>query len=235
MHRDKNNNMKKLVIVSALCFVASWVMAQKPDKKSVAAEVQLNFQTGTAAISVVSPHLKGRFFFKNDFAGRLTLGITSSGTTTNYTENTDGTGGRGKQEKFSNKWTIAGGVEKHFKGTERLSPYIGAEILHSEGVTDEIARSNYDGTNYVPDFIQNIIPGTTITHSLNVLLGADYYFVNSIYLGVEVSWGYQSSSTGQGTDKIFSNNIDNTTVTPESDSHGFGVAANGGLRLGFVF
>ena len=227
--------MKKLFLLSALCFASVISNAQKPEKNSVSAEVQLNFQTGTAAVSILSPVLKGRFFIKNNLAARLSLGITGTTTTTTYTENPDGTGGIGKEEKSSNKFTIAGGVEKHFKGTERLSPYIGVEIWHSSGVTDEIARSNYDGTSYAPDFIQNILPGTTITHGINAVLGADYYFVNHVYLGVEVSWGYQSSSTGQGEDTIFSNNINSTTVTPASDTHGWAVAANSGLRLGFVF
>lgn len=226
---------KKLFLLSALCFLSLFSFAQKPEKNSVSAEVQLNFQTGTAAISVLSPALKGRFFIKNNLAARLSLGITGTTTTTNYTENPDGTGGIGKEEKSSNKFTIAAGVEKHFKGTERLSPFIGAEIAHSSGVTDEIARSNYDGTNYAPDFIQNILPGTTTTTSFNILLGADYYFVNHVYLGVEVSWGYQTGSTAQGEDTIFSNNINSTTVTPSSDTHGWAVAANSGIRLGFVF
>jgi len=228
--------MKKLIVFILFSSVIFFAYGQKPDKNSVTSEVQLNFQTGTSAISISSPELKGRYFFNNQFAGRLTFGIWGTKTVSNYFENPDGTGGVGKQEKSSSEFTIGLGVEKHLKGTERLSPYFGAGILYSSGTTDEITRSNTDGTNYAPNFIQNIIPGATNSFGLNVLMGADYYFVNNIYIGIEIAWGYQSGTTAQGTDEsITSGNVSTIYVTPETSTTGFAVSTNSGLRLGFRF
>lgn len=220
----------------ALIMMIGYANAQKPEAHSVTAEVQLNFQTGTAAISVSAPKLRGRYFIKNNLAGRLTLGYSYSNTTLNFAENEDGTGGTGKQDSTSSNFSIGIGIEKHFKGTERFSPYMGAEISSSAGTVGEISRSNTDGTSYVPNIIQNIIPGMTNTITFNLLIGADYYFINNVYLGIEAAWGYQHSTTAEGT-KTTTTGSNNTVtvVTPETSSTGFGISTNAGLRLGFRF
>lgn len=227
--------MKKLFLLSALCFAAVFAHAQKPSKNSVTAEVQLNFQTGAAAVSVVSPNLKGRYFFKDQTALRGLIGISSLTADTTFYENPDGTGGKGTQEVSGFQTRIAAGIERHVKGSSRLSPYFGAEIYYSWGVLGEVKSNSTDGLTYVQDLIWSVVPGTTTQLAVVGLLGADYYFVDKVYLGVEVSWGYYSSSTGQGEEKVTTLGGTAKAVVPESSWHGFQSGANSGLRLGFVF
>ena len=73
---------------------------------------------------------------------------------------------------------------------------------------------------------------------LNVVMGADYYVLDGLYLGGEMGLGiFQMGSTGDGT-------LDMTTggvAAPQSKILGgssfnlFGVYTTGGVRLGYKF
>ena len=182
--------------IAALSF-SSVAFAQKPVKGSVTGEVQLNFQTGTAAIGVVAPSLNFRYFLMDDLALRLKLAITSTKDKTGDVE-----------DKTSN-FSFAPGIEKHFKGTDKLSPYIGAEIPISGGKVEHktAAGSSTDKTS---------------SFGVNLIFGGDYYVWQSVYVGAEVAWGFSSG-----------------TSTPEvgekTTTSGFSLGANSGIRLGMKF
>lgn len=101
---------------------------------------------------------------------------------------------------------IKPGIEKHFEGTDRISPYVGAEIdfaIQSVTLIDErqvdpagstIGTVTKRGNNKSDD------PSTVDSNrnedgytriGLNLVAGADFYIFKNLYLGTEIGWGFQ--------------------------------------------
>ncbi len=171
--------------------LSSAAFAQKPAKGAITGEVQLNFQTGTAPIGITASALNFRYFFADDMAARLKFGVLSSSSKPD-----------GGEKVTSSTIIFSPGVEKHFAGTEKLSPYAGAELSISSGKDEYKTKTSSFG--------------------LGIIIGADYYFVPSVYVGGEISYGFSSSTT-----------------TPDgggkSTSSSLGLDTNSGIRLGIKF
>ena len=228
--------MKKVLISAALVCLAGLTYAQKPVAGDVTGDVELRLQTGGDYIHVLSPNLNARYFLKDDLALRLSLGVNTSSSSQDYTENADGTGGTGKQESSSSNFGIGVGLQKHFAGTEKLSPYIGAGISFNSGSSSE-TWTNFDGTSFATGYNVKVDGASTSTFGINLNAGADYYFVPNVYVGIEVGFGFSSSSEGKETTTI-TPGTGATTITVVSQggsSSGIGMGANSGLRFGFVF
>ncbi|MBK6988318.1 MAG: outer membrane beta-barrel protein [Bacteroidia bacterium] len=233
--------MKKIMISAALVCLAGFTYAQKPVAGDVTGDVELQFQTGTSAIHILSPNLNARYFLKDDMALRLSLSLNTSSTSQDYTENADGTGGTGTAESSSSGFGIGVGIQKHFAGTERLSPYVGAGISFNSGSSSEdwnnVGMDPFTGQmGYVSGTTVKVDGASTSTFGIGVNAGADYYFVNHIYLGIEVGLGFASTSIGEETTTVTATGVPTTTtVSQGGSSSGINVGANSGLRLGFVF
>lgn len=102
-----------------------------------------------------------------------------------------------KTEKSFN-FSIRPGYEMHFEGTDRLSPYVGAELLFASG-SETLIKEFHDGINAVDDadvakrstWEAERKRGTT-TFGLNAVAGFDFYFVDNLYLGAEIGFGFQN-------------------------------------------
>ncbi len=144
--------------------------------------------------------IRGRMFIDEDMAFRAGVFLATSSFS---------------QDKTSNASTavdLAFGVEKHFKGTKNLSPYVGGEAYLGFGASS----SEKNNTTSSEPFKFGI--------GLRGVFGADYYFVENVYLGVEAGLGLQLNTEGEGDPKQ-----QESKVT-------FGIAPLiAGLKLGFVF
>jgi hypothetical protein len=185
--------------------------------------------------------LRLRYFIADDLAARVSFVYESFKETTNFTENADGTGGKGSAVAKGSSFTFAPGIEKHFEGTSKLSPYVGGVLgLTFEGASEEWENSA-NGTSYTKDVKATVegantsggVAGTAIGVSL--VLGADYYITEALYLGAEVLWGWQTVSIKESTTSVTAAGGATTkTVTPEGGISGFGIATSG-VRLGWKF
>lgn len=128
---------------------------------------------------------------------------------------------------------IRPGYEKHFAGTDRLSPYIGAELdiaLKNSKITNDGAGSFTEITGAWSD---NGLERGFTRFGFNALVGADFYFARHFYVGTEFGFGFQYtkssdieiSLTGSTTDFT----LDGGTVMQ------VGPNFNSSIRLGFVF
>jgi hypothetical protein len=135
-------------------------------------------------------------------------------------------------------FTIRPGYEKHFAGTDRLSPYVGAEILFSvTRTTDEIQSqwSNNDGQEQLQT---ETTTGGFNTFGINLVAGTDFYFADNIYLGAEIGFGF--ARTGDVESEVSYDNapegLDGGTSTVGNVTNsGFGANFQGSLRLGWLF
>lgn len=82
---------------------------------------------------------------------------------------------------------IRPGLEKHFEGTEKLSPYIGGELLIGFQTSTFISESQSGSA--VSEFkITNGSPDDGLTIGLGGVAGVDYYFARKFYLGLELNY-----------------------------------------------
>ncbi len=229
--------MKKLMLIVAFAGVASFAFAQKPVTGDRTAEVGLNFQTGTAAISYTVPELRFRKFMTDDMAYRLRVNLGS-------TSNTDAFdfGTYSWEAKTGSGFGInlSPGVEMHMKGTGKLSPYMGAEvnIMFNTGATAETTNGSSssiagaaNGDKY------SMKGGSMFGFGAGVVMGADYYVADGVYVGVEYGLGlFNMTSVGEGETKTTVGG--GAEVTAKSATNKtfdlFGVSG-GGVRLGYKF
>jgi len=177
--------------------------------------------------------LRFRYFAKETLAFRLGFGLSSTKNTDNlYDPNDDSR--KGTYKTSETDFLLNLGVEKHFTGTERLSPYVGGDLLL--GVSSEKKEFNHTtigGSAYAEDNSGNIKGPGSLGFGVRAVVGADYYIAKRVYLGAEAGFGFLSTKDGKTTTKV----NDEPTITEKSAGSGFELAPNviTGVRIGFVF
>lgn len=234
--------MRKFIILFVSISLLSNLLAQKPIKGERSAEVNLNFQTGAAAISYDLPaELRFRYFLKDNVALRLRLGMNAS--SNKYAiSNPQGTIISEVVSKTGFGFTFAPGIEKHFVGTKKLSPFMGAQIAMSlsGGDRKDISNSGYANPSnnlVIEGDYYHSKSGSKFALNLGGYMGADYYFAEHIYLGAEFGIGlFGMSKTSEGSERyvrLGDSELTGKTLS-SSSSRLFGVYS-GAVRLGFIF
>ncbi len=231
--------MKKTLLVAAFALAGSFAFAQKPSAGNKTAEVNLNFQTGTAAVGYDLPaELRLRYFLSDNSAVRIRFGIGSNSAKSSVT---NGTNTADITDKSGLGLLITPGYEMHFEGTSKLSPYAGAQLgigmlgKASREVKNASVANPTPGNIVVDDTYKNT-DGSILVLNLGLMMGADYYIADGVFIGGEFGLGlFGMSSTGEGEQVVKMGATTTTTKTTKSStSELFGVTT-GGVRLGFVF
>lgn len=227
--------MKKLLLVGALAAFGAMNAQEdrsfKPEAGDVTAEVGLSGGLGNTSVSLADQGfgngamLKGRYFTTDKYAFRAVLFLGSDSVTenpaTNVTEKNTDTG-----------FGIGFGMERHFTGTERLSPYVGGDVLL--GFTN--SKTEITNTTVANNTVTQVQKGpNAFRFGVRGVFGADYYFLRRVYLGVEGGLGLFYQSEGDTTLTTTSANTSTTTTVDGGSSFQVKPAVVGGLRLGFVF
>ncbi|MFN3529231.1 MAG: hypothetical protein ACK417_04845 [Bacteroidia bacterium] len=237
--------MKKVLLITAIAlFLNEGVSAQKAASGDLTLEGQVSLWGPT---QVVAPIIRARYFLSDDLAARVQLGYFSNSSTTNFAENPDGTGGTGSVTRTNSLFDLRLGAEKHFGENDRFSPYFGAEFMFGIGSATE-SWSNaaglgggYDANTsatitggWGPGGNPQYAPGSRI--GLNLIVGADYYIFEQLYVGAEFGYGFMSLS---GSDEVAEVSVGGTTnkfVSPGGSSNSLGMYNMvGGLRVGMKF
>ena len=235
--------MKKFIIAASLLAVALTSNAQDTYKFAAGDN---NFEFSSAPFSgspLGLPQIKYRRFLSESLAFRLGLNVTMTSKSSITPDESNLAGAPAgamidltrKESSFG--WELAPGIEKHFAGTDRLSPYVGAELRvagKSSTVTDETQAA--DGKINTTT-TKNDNKGGFMAFGLNLVAGADFYFAKKVYLGGEFGYGFGFTSYSDRT-------VENTALTTQPDpmkqgsEFGFGASLgslNGRLKLGFLF
>lgn len=134
--------------------------------------------------------------------------------------------------------SIAAGMENHWAGTDKLSPYwgyLGTLGYGSERMTQEVVTDEDDSVEKLVAMSQ----GSLVVGVAGVI-GCDYYFADNIYIGTEIGFGIQytlmfdKNIETAGFDDDFNFQIDESTE-PGGNEFGVGPYAVGTLRVGFLF
>ncbi len=198
--------------------------------------------------------LRFRYFLKDDIAVRLGFSVTNKSETKNFYAPT-GLPISGLQGSLVNKnsgITINLGAEKHFKGSDRLSTYLGADLLiFSNNASEKRENTNIAGTSFQQGFSGDIKGKNSVGTAgsgvgFRLVTGAEYYFVKNVYIGAELGFGFQSlkskAITGQSTTSVVNATyiITSSTTTPidiksPGKSSEISPSVITGVRIGFQF
>lgn len=235
--------MKKIWILALTALAVSYTNAQEvvttdDDEvivtnegfKPIAGEKTLEVQfapLGGTPISISG--IRGRYFTTATSAYRLNafLGYTTSSDITQQ-EDADLDEKELKTTSSNFRIALAPGIEKHFAGTNRLSPYIGAELPLAWSTTAQ--KEEFQ----VAD---NVEWGKTKNGSfsigLNALAGVDFYFTKKMYLGTELGFGFNYRKNANTSYSVSTGDADPS----EANGSSFNLSpyALGQIRLGFVF
>lgn len=238
---------KRVLLIAAIAagiFTTSNVNAQDFKPAGGEKNIEVNFTPlGGSPISI--NNLRLRYFKSSDMAFRLGISVSSSSTTGITVDSTAGSNGTNNAEvELENKnstlsISINPGVEKHFAGTDRLSPYVGAELLFnmvSNKITDEqvVQADPNSTTNFSTEVGEGETTGGSTTFGLNLVIGADWYFSKSIYMGTEVGFGFASTNIADDEVTGAAKNA-KTVTTVNGGSFNLGPNFNSAIRVGFLF
>ena len=201
-------------------------------KGNVASGVSSNkFDLSTVGV------LKGRYFFQDDLALRLSLGLSSPSVKSTLEETN-----HSLENKYRATTLYFGlGVEKHFTGTDRLSPYVGAELHVGSYTTNAESNDTRTVGTIVTKTNQQIKAAPGFTFGGGLFMGADYYIAPKVFLGLAAGLNIDAYSLGKTTNITTINvtgqptqTTDNSGKTKYSGSS-LNTDLQVGFKIGFVF
>ncbi len=208
------------ILITESCFAQEETQpVYKPVANNFTAEVNFNpFSSSPVSIN----YLRARKFLTEHKALRvgLLLGFKSQQP-------------QDKIDQNSFEINIRPGYEWHFAGTERLSPYLGADIDLA------FKTSHYKNTGS-PNVYVTSVDGAWDSNGTehgffrfggNILAGVDYYVFKKLYLGLEFGYGFQLIKYA---DIVAISGGASSTAAGGSNFQ-LGPNYNSALRLGFVF
>ena len=198
--------MKKTILSICLLATTTFAFAQKP------ATGDHSFTFGVSGISTIgvsTPNFTSSLLFKHYLSDNMAarVGINFSSTSAKTADHGDSLTSTVK----TSGWGLNLGAQHSFMGTDRLDPYIGADLqIGSEGGKTE-AHDSYTSPGTVTDMKTE--GGSTFSFGIVPCVGFTYYFTDWFGFGAEFGWGISMSSTGESTSTTTVASGGTTTVT----------------------
>ncbi|MEN8120738.1 MAG: hypothetical protein ABFS35_10340 [Bacteroidota bacterium] len=128
------------------------------------------------------------------------------------------------------------GIEKHFAGTERLSPYVGAEAVISFSTNTD--KAEYQDFTVLPTVTvyEQTVKDDGLSFGVAGVAGADFYIAKKLYLGVELNYGiyYSLATTVKVSDTNPSiDDVESKVGSPNTLS--FRPGTMGLFKIGYLF
>lgn len=120
------------------------------------------------------------------------------------------------------------GIEKHFTGTERLSPYVGGDVLLGFSNASKKETTTIANTTTV----SQVKGPNDFMFGIRGVFGADYYFAKRIFLGVEAGLGLIYKSEGDITTSVTGQD---DVVVKGGSTFKISPTVVTGIRLGYAF
>lgn len=139
------------------------------------------------------------------------------------------------------------GIEKHFAGTDRLSPYIGAELDFAIKMSTKKEDGQYNGKlGETPEVYTKKTTGKDgfMRIGVNAVAGFDYFFAKKLYVGAEFGFGFSMLNKSKikvedPQTEIMTTDAGGTYKAPLDEKQGgtlnIGPNVNSQIRVGFLF
>jgi outer membrane protein W len=231
--------MRKVFFCTAVILVVGSLQAQfKPTSGTFGLEIQFRPLGNNLFETVHKPTLNGvnmfgvsaRYFCidRLELRGDLLFGINS-----NKNKQTDPlVSSETQTTKVSESlFGLNLGANYHFKGTERISPYVGAVIgFGFSNLSRNITNWNYAAGDYSKEKQKGIYL------DFAAVTGFNWYIVDGLYLGAEIGLGLEFAKPLKNTTKTKIGGTESKiTVDPTQSAFNFNFYANPAIRLGWKF
>lgn len=227
--------MKRTVLLAALFAVSMVAVNAQESYKPEAGKlsVELGFSPFSSdAISLQGGEFKVIYSLNENFGIRLGLGITSAGGSYDAGE----TGAAlDKQSVKGTMFSITPGITYSFVGTNKLTPYVGAEIAFATEFLKMHQEKTVSSANWERN-TSSSVTGGDIPRQFGFALftGFNYYFAKNLYIGAEAGFGIASTSYKYATDE-YTNQPAVPARKDKTKASTIGFYANPSLRLGWSF
>jgi len=235
--------MRRIILFAVAALFINYAQAQfKPVGKDFCIELQFfpfgnpvimatgdNYDVGGTNVPVfgISP----RFFLTEKMELKVDLQFSAFSTKNKVPVPA---GGNGVEEVTVNSMGGFGlnfGLNYHFKGTERISPYVGA--MFGFGIAN--THTKVTGLNHVQGDSRNDKAGT-FGLGFDLVTGFNWYIVKGLYIGAEVDLGVGFAKPLKTSTSTTVGGVTNAnTVNPTSSRVAFAFTAGPALRLGWKF
>jgi outer membrane protein W len=240
--------MKKNILFLAAIIFANVAIAQqqyKPQAKDFTMEVQfrpLDILSNAPIQAITNGAAFGispRFFITDRWELRADL-LFGMSTQTNkdtlydyyYYERTSE--GIVKESESLLSFGLHLGANYHFKGTERVSPYVGATV--GSGMITNISTVSTDYFNDVLDDTKAKHSGGKWYLCATAVTGFNWYITSGLYLGVEVGLGFNfKQNTNVVTKTTVGDEVTKDVVKPTEADYSVTFLASPAIRLGWKF
>lgn len=238
-------NMKYALIL--ILIVPMWASAQsdtlKAKARNFATELNVNPFQGNLSLNNALQQIKVRYFIKEQLALRVAFNASSKKSNNDASNPYGSFPIKVKNERKSFLSGINVGLEKHFSGTKRLSPYIGGEINFavknsSQKMTNGTTETDVKGAWMLPSYGGGYEERGFVKYGISGVCGFDYYFAKNFYFGYE--FAFQISKTKfKDIDVTYKGSGVPTPATPATNYDDretvIGPSLLNGIRLGFIF
>lgn len=226
--------MKQLTLLATGFLLSGTMLAQKPTA-DVPMTLEGQFGWNANTLSFSAPSIRFRYFFADNIAARVTLGVSNTKYTELFYEGPNVTqGASGEYISRTNAWNMAIGGEYHFAGTERLSPYAGLDVFFGAGKV-RTEGNNTDGTSYIDDYTEESVRPVSL-FGVNLVAGTDFYFADNFYTGMEIGFGWTGLTQKEGETSVTSGGITVSSAIQTEEKNSFwGNNVMGTFRLGWRF
>ncbi|MFT5877566.1 MAG: hypothetical protein ACI8SA_001430, partial [Dokdonia sp.] len=203
---------KSVLLLTALFGIASISNAQEETFKPISGmsslEVTFNPSAifnasttgnmfGLSSIGGLNQGIKYRNWMNEKIAyrGTILVGLKNSSMPT-VIQNSLGEDVDVKDTYFEWAVQIRPGVERHFAGTKRLSPYVGSELIIGIGSNSYKSERLNATDEVVTDVYKNNPNQGTWTYAngftagVGLIAGFDYYIAKDLYLGLEINYAF---------------------------------------------
>lgn len=226
----KTKSITLFLLAATFFTTQSKAQTNKPDTEKHSLEVNLNFQVGSAPITLDAPSIKYRYFLNPYLAARTEVAASLFQNSSRIYNTTMDDFGTMNQSSWNINWGI--GAEHHFKGTDKLSPYLGMVAEIQTGGSSQEGTNTLNGFSYSQgDLFTNYISGS-FGWGVGAVFGADYYVLKNIFVGAEVTFGY--GRVFNGYQQVWTSRTGNTVETKLSSFGSLGMGSSG-IRLGVRF
>ncbi len=205
-----------------------------------ATEVNVNLLNGNISLNSSLNQIKIRKFVSSSLAYRLAFNFKNinQSSESNLTNPYYSIKTSYKRQTFENNINL--GFEKHYNGTKRLSPYIGAELSFSikkssQDIEENNLKTEVSGCWYdysCSGYWCSIVTTERGYNSLgiNIVSGVDFYVSKNLFVGFEFLYGISY--------KVYQDIIVKGEMSlPNLKESDFGYGSNvlNGLRIGYIF
>jgi hypothetical protein len=227
----KNQKMKKVIFSLAILVASTTINAQDFKQSAGMKNLELQF-TPLGGTPLGISGLRFRYFSSNTTAirGNVFLGYSRTSEIT-QDANSDADEKELKTTESSFEFNLRPGFESHFEGTDRLSPYLGAELDLNFKTTSKTVQDQDEDDDIFE--IETSNEGGAFRFGINGVAGFDYYFAKHLYFGAELGFGF--GLTSPFAKKVTVDGDSNESSIDKVTTFNIGPNVNSAIRIGFLF